>query len=76
VDEFDMYLGRNNAEHVGGLFRENSRKSQIVMISLKGAVSKFADNILGVTTDKKGNTVIIEKNLNEKTKKDDVDESR
>ena len=71
-----MFLDGNNAEHVGGLFRESSRESQIVMVSLKGAVSKFADNIIGVTTDKKGNTEIVEKSLDEKTKKDDVNESK
>lgn len=76
LDEVDMFLDGNNAEHVGGLFRESSRESQIVMVSLKGAVSKFADNIIGVTTDKKGNTEIVEKSLDEKTKKDDVNESK
>jgi len=76
LDEVDMFLDGNNAEQVGELFKENSEKSQIVMVSLKGAVSKFADNIIGVTTDSKGNTEIVEKNLNEKTKKDDADGSK
>ena len=30
-------------------FRENSKSSQVVMVSLKGAVTKFADNLIGVT---------------------------
>ncbi len=65
LDEVDMFLDGYNAEQVGSLFRENAETSQIIMISLKGAVSKFATNILGVTTDKHGNTKIIEKNMEE-----------
>ena len=65
LDEVDMFLDGHNAEHVGELFRENSRSSQVVMVSLKGAVSKFADNLIGVTTDKRGNTKIIQKKVGE-----------
>ncbi len=65
LDEVDMFLDGHNAEHVGELFRENSRSSQVVMVSLKGAVSKFADNIIGVTTDGRGNTKIVQKKVGE-----------
>ena len=61
-----MFLDGYNAEQVGSLFRENAETSQIIMVSLKGAVSKFASNILGVTTDGHGNTKIIEKSMEEK----------
>jgi chromosome segregation protein len=33
------------------------------MVSLKGAVTKFADNLIGVTIDKKGNTKIVQKKI-------------
>ncbi len=66
LDEVDMFLDGYNAEQVGSLFRENAETSQIIMVSLKGAVSKFASNILGVTTDGHGNTKIIEKSMEEK----------
>ncbi len=70
LDEVDMFLDGHNAEHVGDLFRENSKTSQVVMVSLKGAVSKFADNIIGVTADKNGNTKIVQKRI----KSDDGEE--
>ena len=63
LDEVDMFLDGHNAEHVGELFKENSRTSQVVMVSLKGAVSKFADNLIGVTTDHRGNTKIVQKKV-------------
>ena len=63
LDEVDMFLDGHNAEHVGELFKENSKSSQVVMVSLKGAVSKFADYIIGVTTDKDGNTRIFQKKV-------------
>ncbi|WP_337861030.1 chromosome segregation protein SMC [Ferroplasma sp.] len=65
LDEVDMFLDGHNAEHVGELFRENSKSSQVVMVSLKGAVTKFADNLIGVTVDKHGNTKIIQKRVGE-----------
>jgi chromosome segregation protein len=65
LDEVDMFLDGHNAEHVGELFMENSKTSQVVMVSLKGAVTKFADNLIAVTTDKKGNTKIIQKRIGE-----------
>ena len=63
LDEVDMFLDGHNAEHVGELFRENSKSSQVVMVSLKGAVTKFADNLIGVTIDNKGNTKIVQKRI-------------
>ncbi|AGO61554.1 chromosome partition protein Smc [Ferroplasma acidiphilum] len=65
LDEVDMFLDGHNAEHVGELFMENSKTSQVVMVSLKGAVTKFADNLIAVTTDKHGNTKIIQKRIGE-----------
>ncbi len=65
LDEVDMFLDGHNAEHVGELFMENSRTSQVVMVSLKGAVTKFADNLIAVTTDQHGNTKIIQKRIGE-----------
>ncbi len=65
LDEVDMFLDGYNAEQVGKLFRENSKKAQVIMVSLKKAVSKFATNIIGVTTDGHGNTKIVEKYMEE-----------
>lgn len=65
LDEVDMFLDGHNAEHVGELFMENSKTSQVVMVSLKGAVTKYADNLIGLTTDGKGNTKIFQKRLGE-----------
>jgi chromosome segregation protein len=63
LDEVDMFLDGHNAEHVGELFKENSKSSQVVMVSLKGAVSKFANNLIAVTVDKDGNTKIYQKDM-------------
>ncbi len=63
LDEVDMFLDGYNAEHMGLMFKENSKHAQIIMVSLKGAVSKYADHIIGVTTYDKENTEIIEKSL-------------
>ncbi|SMD30250.1 chromosome segregation protein SMC [Picrophilus oshimae] len=65
LDEVDMFLDGYNAEHMGSMFKENSRHAQIIMVSLKGAVSKYADHIIGVTTYDKENTEIIEKSLDD-----------
>jgi len=51
LDEVDTFLDGNNAEHVGEFLKENSEKSQILMVSLKGSILKLADNIIGVTWD-------------------------
>jgi len=51
LDEVDTFLDRSNAEHVGEFLKENSEKSQIVMVSLKRSILKLADNIIVVTED-------------------------
>ncbi len=43
LDEVDMFLDGYNAEQVGKLFRENSKKAQVIMVSLKKAVSKICN---------------------------------
>ncbi len=52
LDEIDMFLDGTNAEAMGELLRENSNTSQIIMISLKNAMSKFANSLFGVTMNK------------------------
>ncbi len=49
LDEVDTFLDGNNAEHVGEFLKENSEKSQILMVSIKRSISKLADNIIVVT---------------------------
>ena len=52
LDEIDMFLDGTNAEAMGELLRENSNTSQIIMISLKNAMSKYANSLFGVTMNK------------------------
>ncbi|MHB1440214.1 MAG: AAA family ATPase [Cuniculiplasma sp.] len=52
LDEIDMFLDGTNAEAMGELLRENSNTSQIIMISLKNAMGKYASSLFGVTMDK------------------------
>lgn len=64
LDEIDMFLDGTNAEAMGELLRENSNTSQIIMISLKNAMSKYARSLFGVTMDKSsGCTEIFSKSL-------------
>lgn len=53
LDEIDMFLDGANAEAMGELLRENSNTSQVIMISLKNAMGKYANSLFGVTMNKK-----------------------
>jgi chromosome segregation protein len=64
LDEIDMFLDGTNAEAMGELLRENSNTSQIIMISLKNAMGKYASSLFGVTMNKRiGCTEIFSKNF-------------
>ncbi len=64
LDEIDMFFDGANAESMGELLRENSNTSQIIMISLKNAMGKYANSLFGVTMNKKTNcTEIFSKSL-------------
>jgi chromosome segregation protein len=49
LDEVDMFLDAVNAEHVARMVKNNSRKAQFVMVSLRKVTLKEANCIYGVT---------------------------
>ncbi len=65
LDEIDMFLDGANAERIGRMFAENSNYSQILMVSLKKAMLKYADQLIGVTTMDGKNSEVFTKNLEE-----------
>lgn len=65
LDEIDMFLDGANAERIGRMFAENSNYSQILMVSLKKAMLKYADQLIGVTTMDGKNSEVFTKELEE-----------
>lgn len=63
LDEVDMFLDGSNAERIGRMFRENSYTSQILVVTLKNSVLKYADSIIGVTSFDDENSEVFEKGL-------------
>ncbi len=61
LDEVDMFLDGANAERVGKMFRSNSHTSQVFAVSLRKAMLKYADNVIGVTSFDQENTEVFEK---------------
>lgn len=61
LDEVDMFLDGANAERVGKMFKRNSFTSQVFTVSLRKAMLKYADNVIGVTTMDDENTDVFEK---------------
>ncbi len=61
LDEIDMFLDGSNVEKIGRMFSENSRYAQIFLVSLKKAIIKYADQLIGVTTIDRKNTEIFTK---------------
>lgn len=61
LDEVDMFLDGANAERVGKMFRANSHTSQVFSVSLRKAMLKYADNVIGVTSFDQENTEVFEK---------------
>ena len=61
LDEVDMFLDGSNAERVGKMFRSNSNTSQVFAVSLRKAMLKYADNVIGVTSFDQENTEVFEK---------------
>ena len=59
LDEIDMYLDGVNAESMGKLLKENSLNAQIVMITQKNAITKYASSLFGVTLNRETNTTEI-----------------
>ncbi|MEM4679297.1 MAG: hypothetical protein QXP17_03285, partial [Candidatus Jordarchaeales archaeon] len=49
MDEVDAFLDEQNANRVADLIKELSKTSQFIVVSLKKAVMKKADQIIGVT---------------------------
>lgn len=67
LDEVDMFLDGANAERVGKMFRSNSHTSQVFAVSLRKAMLKYADNVIGVTSFDQENTEVFEKYVGEDT---------
>ena len=67
LDEIDMFLDGANAERIGKMFSENAKYSQVLMVSLKKAMLKYADNLIGVTTLDEENTEIYSKDFDSDT---------
>ena len=63
LDEVDMFLDGANAERVGKMFRANSGTSQVLAVSLRKAMLKYADNVVGVTSFDDENTEVFEKSV-------------
>ncbi len=63
LDEIDMFLDGANAERIGKMFSENAKYSQVLMVSLKKAMLKYANNLIGVTTLDEENSEIYSKDF-------------
>lgn len=63
LDEVDMFLDGANVERIGKMFKSNSSTSQILVVSLRKAMLKYAENIIGVTSFDEENTEVFEKSL-------------
>lgn len=64
LDEVDMFLDGANVERMGQMFKSNSETAQILMVSLKKAMLKYANNIIGVTSFDQVNTEVYGKTIN------------
>ena len=67
LDEIDMFLDGANAERTGSLFMQNSKTSQILVVSLRKAMLKYADHVIAVTSFDDENSEVFEKTLNDGT---------
>ncbi len=65
LDEVDMFLDGSNAERVGRQFKINSGTSQVFAVSLRKAMLKYADHVIGVTSFDGENTEVFEKSVSE-----------
>ncbi len=59
-DESDMFLDGYNAENVARILKANSDKAQFIVVSLRRAVLKYADHMIGVTITNDGVSKIYE----------------
>ncbi len=65
LDEVDMFLDGSNAERIGSMLKANSSHAQVIMISLKKALLKYADSLIGVTMADGENTQVFQKKVGE-----------
>ena len=65
LDEVDMFLDGSNAERIGSMLKANSSYAQVMMISLKKALLKYADSLIGVTMVDGENTQVFQKKVGE-----------
>lgn len=63
LDEIDMFLDGGNVERIGRMFAENAKYAQVLLISLKKAMLKYADNLIGVTILDDDNSEVYSKDF-------------
>ena len=63
LDEIDMFLDGANVERIGRMFAENARYAQVLLVSLKKAMLKYADNLIGVTILDDDNSEVYSKDF-------------
>jgi chromosome segregation protein len=51
LDEIDAHLDDENLQRVAEMLRKSSRKSQIIVVTLRDAMMSVADRLFGVTMD-------------------------
>ncbi|MCK5396800.1 MAG: chromosome segregation protein SMC, partial [Thermoplasmata archaeon] len=61
LDEVDQNLDAINAENVAMMVKRNSETAQFLQISLRKVTLKEADNIIGITMQKKGISDLVMK---------------
>ncbi len=61
LDEVDQNLDAINAESVAKMVKRNSERAQFLQISLRKVTLKEADNIIGITMQKKGISNLVMK---------------
>ncbi|MEM0144465.1 MAG: chromosome segregation protein SMC [Thermoplasmata archaeon] len=67
-DESDMFLDVWNAENIGRIMKENSKNAQFIVVSLRKAVLKYADHLIGVTITQDGISKVFEETYLEEAK--------
>ncbi len=67
-DESDMFLDVWNAENIARILKENSKNAQFIVVSLRKAVLKYADHMIGVTITQDGISKVFEETYLEEAK--------
>ncbi|GGM76113.1 chromosome segregation protein SMC [Thermogymnomonas acidicola] len=65
LDEVDMFLDGANVDRIGKLLRDASKNAQIIVISLRKAMLKYANSVIGVTVGPDERTHFFQKYIGE-----------